>query len=66
MELRLIRETLGEIMSGTLRMVDQDTELATWEPSLDGVPRLFRPELAKIGWAIGYMVAKQKLVRMFC
>jgi len=34
-------------------MVDQDTELATWEPSLDGAPRLFRPELAQIGNSVG-------------
>ena len=48
MGLRLIRETLEEIMSGTLRMVDQNTELATWEPALDGAPKLFRPELLQI------------------
>lgn len=32
MGLRLIRETLNEITSETLRMVNQDKELATWEP----------------------------------
>jgi len=59
MGLRLIREALEEIMSGTLRMVDQDTELATWEPSLNGAPRLFRPELAQIGSGVdSYKVVK--------
>ena len=33
----------------------QDTELATWEPSFDGAPRLYRPELLMIGDA-GYRV----------
>ena len=60
MGLRLIRETLEKIMSGTLRMVDQDTELATWEPSLNGEPRLFKSELSQIGGGVdGYAVIKQ-------
>ena len=51
--LRLIRIMLEDIMSGTIRMVNQDVELATWEPSFDGAPRLFRPELAQIGGGVG-------------
>ena len=60
MGIRLIRETLEEIMTGSLLMVNQDVELATWEPSLNGAPRLFRPELAQIGDRTkDYIVEKQ-------
>lgn len=34
---------------GRLVMRDQDHSLATWEPSFDGAPRLYRPELPQIG-----------------
>ena len=53
------KTSIEEIMSGTLRIVNQDVELATWEPSFDGAPRLFRPTLAQIdGFINEYIVAK--------
>jgi len=46
---RLLGDALAEIASGTLTRISQDSSLATWEPSLDGAPRLYRPELPQIG-----------------
>lgn len=59
MGVRLLLETVAEIAGGVLTMRDQDHALATWEPSLTGGPRLFRPELLQIGTIpTGYKVKK--------
>ena len=59
MGLRLIAGTLDDITSGVLVMRDQDPALATWEPSFDGAPRLYRPELLQIGMLPeGYQIKK--------
>ncbi len=47
--LRLLSRVLDDIERGELAMRPQSPELATWEPSFSGAPRLFRPELLKIG-----------------
>lgn len=60
MGLRLIRDALDEIAAGVLTQIDQRHDLATWEPSLDGAPRLYRPELPQIGAMVpGYVVLKE-------
>lgn len=46
---RLFRRALREIAAGVVVAVDQDTALATWEPAVDKVPRLFRPDLLRLG-----------------
>ncbi|MCL1922174.1 MAG: methionyl-tRNA formyltransferase [Kiritimatiellaeota bacterium] len=60
MGIRLLREALAEIASGTLTRIPQDHSLATWEPSLTGAPRLHRPELQMIGTLPeGYAVRRE-------
>lgn len=49
MGVRLISSVLDDVSAGTLVMQEQDHSLASWEPSFDGAPRLFRPELPQIG-----------------
>jgi methionyl-tRNA formyltransferase len=49
MGLRLFRRVLREIDAGVVVAVDQDNSLATWEPSIDNLPRLFRPDLPMLG-----------------
>ncbi len=49
MGLRLFRWALGDISAGKLVRIEQDATLATWEPSMDGAPRLFRPDLELLG-----------------
>ncbi len=48
--LELMREVLCAIAAGTEQRTPQDHALATWEPAIDGAPRLFRPELHQIEW----------------
>ncbi len=48
MGVRLLRETLHELLAGTVTAVPQDEALATWEPSWERPP-LHRPELPEIG-----------------
>ena len=50
MGVRLLERTLDDIQRGDLVMREQDRTLATWEPSLTGAARLFRPELRQIGF----------------
>ena len=50
---------MDDIERGDLVMRDQDPLLATWEPSITGAPRLFRPELLQLGLLPdGYRVVK--------
>jgi methionyl-tRNA formyltransferase len=49
MGLRLLRRVLRELDAGVVIALDQDKELATWEPSIDSLPRLFRPDLPMLG-----------------
>lgn len=49
MGVALLRDVLRQIASGRANYREQDHTLATWEPSMDGAPRLYRPELAQIG-----------------
>lgn len=58
MGLRLLEKVLSDVKAGRLVMKDQDHSLATWEPSMDGAPRLFRPELPQIGTLEGWTVEK--------
>ena len=59
MGVRLLSDALDDILRGDLVMRDQDPALATWEPSLTGAPRLFRPELRQIGMLPeGYRILK--------
>ena len=60
MGIRLLRRVLVDILHGQLVMIDQDHELATWEPSFTGAPRLYRPELPQLGTLPeGYQVIKK-------
>lgn len=47
--LRLFARVFGELEKGILRAVPQDSALATWEPALDGVPPLWRPDVPQLG-----------------
>lgn len=47
--IKLLRKVLSDIHSGLLVQQPQDPDVATWEPSIDGAPRLFRPELELLG-----------------
>lgn len=49
MGLRLFAKALGDIAAGKLVKVPQEPDLATWEPSMDGAPRLHRPDLELLG-----------------
>ena len=49
MGLRLLESVLDDIERGELVMRPQPADLATWEPSFTGAPRLFRPELLQLG-----------------
>lgn len=53
MGLRLLRKTMLDISQGVIVKVDQDHTLATWEPSFDSAPRLYRPDLELIGYMPG-------------
>ena len=55
----LLSQVLDDIASGTIVRVRQDPDLVTWEPSLTGAPRLYRPELLMIGGA-GYTVTTDR------
>ncbi len=59
MGIRLFSKVIDDILDGQLIMIEQDQELATWEPALSDVPRLYRPELLQIGTLPeGYRVLK--------
>jgi len=47
--LRLFERVLNELQAGTAARQPQDESLASWLPSLDGAPRLRRPDLPQIG-----------------
>lgn len=49
MGLRLFGQVFAELERGIVRAVPQDTALATWEPALDGVPPLWRPDVPQLG-----------------
>jgi methionyl-tRNA formyltransferase len=49
MGLRLFASVFQELERGIRRAVPQDSRLATWEPAIDGVPPLWRPEVPQIG-----------------
>ena len=49
MGLRLFRQVLTDLAQGRKVMIEQDTALATWEPAMEGAPRLFRPDLEMLG-----------------
>lgn len=47
--LALFESVLRDIAAGVINQTPQDHSLATFEPSLDGAPRLYRPELLMVG-----------------
>ncbi|MEO8351395.1 MAG: formyltransferase family protein, partial [Chthoniobacteraceae bacterium] len=47
--LRLFRRVFDDLERGIVRAIPQDPELATWEPAIDGVPPLWRPDVPQIG-----------------
>ena len=49
MGLRLFARVFDELERGIVRAVAQDTALATWDPALDGVPPLWRPDVPQLG-----------------
>jgi methionyl-tRNA formyltransferase len=49
MGVRLLSEVVERIANGSCGYAEQDPALATWEPSMDGAPRLYRPDLLQIG-----------------
>lgn len=49
MGLRLFGQVFAELERGIVRAVPQAVGLATWEPALDGVPPLWRPDVPQLG-----------------
>ncbi len=49
MGLRLFGQVFDELERGTRRAIPQDSALATWEPALDGIPPLWRPDVPMLG-----------------
>jgi methionyl-tRNA formyltransferase len=49
MGVRLVLSVAKDISRGECGYDEQDPALATWEPSMTGAPRLYRPELMQIG-----------------
>ena len=49
MGLRLFARVFNELENGIQRAVPQDTALATWEPALDDIPLLWRPDVPQLG-----------------
>lgn len=49
MGLRLFARVFNELENGIQRAVPQDTALATWEPALDNIPPLWRPDVPQLG-----------------
>lgn len=47
--LRLFARVFDELERGVMRAVPQAATLATWEPALDGVPPLWRPDAPRLG-----------------
>jgi methionyl-tRNA formyltransferase len=47
--LSLFERVLAQIERGILVQLPQDPQLATWEPAMDKVPRLHRPDLELLG-----------------
>ena len=61
MGLRLFRQALGDLEAGRVVRIEQDTELATWEPAMEGAPRLFRPDLEMLGsGAEGFEIVRER------
>lgn len=60
MGVRLFRQVLRDLDRGIVIALDQDKELATWEPAIDGVPRLFRPDLPMLGGPADFVVIKDR------
>ena len=48
MGIRLLRETMHDLLAGKVVSIPQDPDVATWEPSWERPP-LYRPELPEIG-----------------
>lgn len=49
MGLRLFGQVFDELDRGVKRAVPQDPALATWEPAVDKVPPLWRPDVPQLG-----------------
>jgi methionyl-tRNA formyltransferase len=49
MGLRLFARVFDALDRGRKPATPQDPELATWEPSIDKVPRLWRPDVPRLG-----------------
>ncbi len=60
MGLRLFRQVLRDLDRGLVIAIDQDKDLATWEPAIEGVPRLHRPDLPMLGGPADFVVIKSR------
>jgi methionyl-tRNA formyltransferase len=49
MGLRLFRRVFDDLERGIVTAIPQDTDPATWEPAIDGVPPLWRPDSLMLG-----------------
>jgi methionyl-tRNA formyltransferase len=47
--IRLFERTMTRLANGTVVAEPQDSSLATWEPSIDKVPPLWRPDVPMLG-----------------
>lgn len=62
MGVRLLRETVEDVESGKVVQIDQDEQVATWEPSWERPP-VHRPELIPLGSGLGWHHTITKEVR---
>jgi methionyl-tRNA formyltransferase len=49
MGLRLFARVFDELDRGVVTAIPQETALATWEPAIDNVPPLWRPDVPQLG-----------------
>jgi methionyl-tRNA formyltransferase len=59
MGLRLFSQAFDDLERGIVRAVPQDADQATWEPAIDGVPPLWRPDSLMLG-ASKYAVVTER------
>ena len=59
--LRLFRRACVTSQPGNWSGIEQDATLATWEPSMDGAPRLYRPDLEMLGHAGPFEIIRERL-----
>jgi len=58
---RLFARALADLERGVCVKIPQDQELVSWEPAIENVPRLWRPDLPLLG-AARYQVVTERIM----